>query len=111
MKNIKEISMKLGLSDNAKMQLLFLFSLTVLMVVMQQYGVAGSDTTGKDFTEKLFNMLAGTLGKGIAIAFVVVGVIWGIAEQSLKAFIIGVGAALGMVYVPGIISGMFTAVL
>ncbi|WP_305831198.1 TraA family conjugative transfer protein [Photobacterium leiognathi] len=111
MKNVKEISMKLGLSDNAKMQLLFLFSLTVLMVVMQQYVFAGADETGKDFTEKLFAMLAGTLGKGIAIAFVVVGVIWGIAEQSLKAFIIGVGAALGMVYVPGMIAGMFTAVL
>uniref|UniRef100_UPI00398498E0 TraA family conjugative transfer protein n=1 Tax=Vibrio parahaemolyticus TaxID=670 RepID=UPI00398498E0 len=52
-----------------------------------------------------------SLGKGVSIAFVIVGIVIGIMRQSLMAFAVGVGAALGMNYTPDIISSMFSAVL
>ncbi|MEZ9922388.1 TraA family conjugative transfer protein, partial [Vibrio breoganii] len=52
-----------------------------------------------------------SLGKGIAIAFVMVGIVMGVVRQSLMAFAIGVGAALGLNYTPTIIGNLFTAIL
>ncbi|NAX35470.1 pili assembly chaperone [Vibrio sp. V27_P1S3P104] len=72
---------------------------------------AGTDNTFGSWVDQMTDWVEGSLGKGIAISFVIVGIIMGVVRQSLMAFAIGVGAALGLIYAPGIINNMFSAVL
>ena len=59
-------------------------------------------TTLKDWTQ-------GTLGRIIAIAIVLVGVIIGVARQSLIAFAICIAGAMGLYQAPTIIEALLTA--
>ena len=98
------------ISEDMKMRVLFFLSLCVLVAVMQLMAHAGSDDTFDDWVTEMSGWLQGSLGKGVSIAFVLVGIVMGVVRQSLMAFAIGVGAALGLNYTPDVISGMFTAV-
>lgn len=61
-------------------------------------------TTLKDWTE-------GTLGRIIAIAMITVGIVSGIANQSLMSFAMGIGAGLGLYNAPTVVEGLMTATL
>lgn len=56
----------------------------------------GSDGDFEDIWDTLVDWSQGTLGRTIALAFVLVGLVRGIAQQSVMAFALGVGAGLGL---------------
>lgn len=53
----------------------------------------------------------GTLGRIVAGAMILVGIIGGIARQSLMAFAIGIAGGMGLSYSPTIIETMMSATL
>ena len=98
-------------TENNLMRMKFALSLVVLAVVFSAFAFAGGDKTFDTWVNQMTAWLTGSLGKGVSIAFVTVGIIIGVMRQSLMAFAVGVGAALGLNYTPTIITGMFSAVL
>lgn len=98
-------------SENTMMNIKFFVSLMVLAMLMSALAHAGTDNTFGSWVTQMTDWVEGSLGKGISIAFVIVGIVMGVVRQSLMAFAIGVGAALGLNYAPDIITGMFSAVL
>lgn len=98
------------LSD-AQMKTLFWVSLIAILMVFQAQGIAGTDGTFDSAVDQITDYLEGSLGKGIAIGFILIGIFVGMAQQSLMAFGIGIGCAFGLNYVPQIVGGMFSAVL
>lgn len=100
-----------AVNENKKQQILFFAGLMLLTALIAVMAHAGTDATFDDWTDKMTDWLQGSLGKGVSIAFVLVGIVIGITRQSLMAFAIGVGAALGLNYTPDILGSMFTAVL
>ncbi|MGR5178821.1 TraA family conjugative transfer protein [Vibrio mediterranei] len=96
---------------NRQMNVLFLCSLLALMFIMNSSAMAGTDATFDTWVTQMTDWLEGSLGKGIAIGFVLIGIVVGMAQQSLMSFAIGVGAALGLNYTPSIMTGMFGAAL
>lgn len=109
-----EIS-KLNVSNieltNGQMKVLFLCSILALVFMMNSSAFAGSDATFDTWVSQMTDWISGSLGKGIAIGFVLIGIVVGMAQQSLMAFAIGVGAALGLNYTPSILASMFSATL
>ncbi len=73
-----------------------------------------TDTDSDSYTEfdgiwnRIVAWTEGSLGRVVAGAFVLVGIIAGVAKQSLMAFAIGISAALGLVYAPSIIKSVFS---
>ena len=107
--------LKIDVSEKAKQRLLsvglVLSVVVVMMFVLSNNAVAGTDSTFDSWVDQLIAYMEGSLGKGVAIAFVIVGIIKGITSGQLMAIVVGVGAALGLNYAPAIIGGMFTAIL
>ena len=91
----------------------------VCLFMLAQEVLAGSggtaaDEKGKEFAkvwETLEEWTKGTLGRIIAIAFVIIGSVAGAARQSLMAFAIGIAAALGLYNAPALITNVFGATL
>lgn len=101
---------QLNVSEDMTMRIAFFLSLLVLvMLISLMAHAAGTDTTFSAWVDEMTNWIKGSLGKGVSIAFILVGIIMGITRQSLMAFAIGVGAALGLNYTPDIVSTMFSA--
>ena len=69
-------------------------------------GAAFSDVwdTLKDWTQ-------GTLGRIVAGAMVLVGVVGGIARQSLMAFALGIGGGMGLYNTPTVVESVMSATL
>lgn len=101
----------INLQDETKNKLMLFSGLIVLSLMMSVLANAGTDTTFDAWTDTMVGWMEGSLGKGIAIAAIIIGAISGAARGSLMAFAIGVGFALGMFYTPDVIDSMFTAVL
>jgi len=53
----------------------------------------------------------GNVGKVIALGMILVGIVAGIANQSLMAFAVGIGGGLGLYNAPTIIDTIFNATL
>lgn len=96
-------------------QLLFYFSLGSLFFMLlfkSDNAFAGVD--GKAFEEVwklLTGWIQGYLGRVICGAMILVGVVAGIARQSLMSFAVGIAAGLGLYNLPGIVNGIMTAML
>jgi len=76
--------------------------------------VASAGTGGTEFDgawTTIQGWLTGTLGKIIAGAFVLIGIVAGIARQSLMALAIGIAGGLGLNNAPSIIDSVLTATL
>ena len=73
-------------------------------------GDGGSDVFLDIWTD-LSGWISGTLGKIIAGAMILVGIIGGIARQSLMAFAIGIGGGMGLFNAPTIIENIVTSTL
>lgn len=86
-------------------------SLIALSIVSTTAAFAGADTTFSSWVTQMTGWIEGSLGLGISIAFVIIGIVYGAAKQNLMAFAIGVGAALGLNYTPAILTSMFTATI
>lgn len=72
---------------------------------------AGTSGSG-DFDsiwDTLVDWSQGSLGRVIALAFIIVGLVRGIAAQSIMAFALGVGAGLGLYNAETIVDSLFGA--
>lgn len=86
---------------------LFVLVAMLLFATVAEAGTGGSEfdsiwDTVKDWTQ-------GTLGRVISVVMVLVGIIGGIARQSIIAFAIGVGGGIGLYNTPIIIESIVTA--
>jgi conjugal transfer pilus assembly protein TraA len=88
----------------------FLFLLALGAVAAGQ-AVAGTDTTFGTVVTQLDNWMTGSLGKVFAIGSLGVGLAIGIVQQSIMSVVTGVAIALAGSIGPGVLSGIFTAVL
>lgn len=70
-----------------------------------------ADNDFTDVVTLLTNWAQGSLGRVAALAFFVVGVFGGLLRQSLFFGVTGVGSALVMYYGPGVIDGIFGAIV
>lgn len=100
-----------NVNGESKERLALFAGLIVLSLMMLAMAHAGTDATFDAWVDNMDSWLKGSLGKGISIGFVVIGIIAGMMRQSLMAFVVGVGAALGLNYTPSVIDAMFTAIL
>lgn len=86
--------------------------LMVMSVVAPESALAG--TGGGEFDDvwdTLTDWIQGTLGKIAAGAMILVGIISGVARQSLMAFAVGIGGGVGLYNTPDIIDNVMTATL
>ena len=67
-------------------------------------------TGSNDFSEiygRLVGWIKGDLGRTLSISFVLIGLAYGMARNSLIGFATGVGAAVGLQVTPTIINSIF----
>lgn len=91
-------------------RIIFFGLISALLVVMMSSAMAGGG--GDEFDEvwdTLEDWTTGTLGKIIAGAMILVGIIGGVARQSLMAFAVGIAGAMGLNYAPEIVSTIMSA--
>ncbi len=87
----------------------------VWMVALLSLGFSNGAWAGDQGSEfddvwnTLLGWAQGTLGKIIALSMMLVGIIAGVARQSIMAFAMGIAAGLGLFYAPGVINGVVSA--
>lgn len=87
-------------------------TLGLMMFMLSEPSFAGTGgdafndvwTTLKDWTQ-------GTLGRIVAGAMVLVGIVGGIARQSLMAFALGIGGGMGLYNTPTVVESVLSATL
>lgn len=80
--------------------------------VAPDVALAGDPSTDDDFAsiwETLVEWSQGSMGRVVAIAFILVGLIRGIGSQSVIAFAVGVGAGVGLYNAETIVNSLFGA--
>ncbi len=85
-------------------------SLVALSLIASDVALAGDQ--GSEFDDvwnTLLGWAQGTLGKIIALSMMLVGIIAGVARQSIMAFAMGISAGLGLFYAPNVINGVVSA--
>lgn len=73
-----------------------------------------ADAIGDAFTDvwdTLKDWTQGTLGRIVAGAMVLVGIVGGIARQSLMAFALGIGGGMGLYNTPTVVESVMSATL
>jgi conjugal transfer pilus assembly protein TraA len=84
----------------------------VLLTLLPGAVLAGAGGTEFQATyDMLIGWMTGLLGRIIAIAFIIVGLIAGVARQSIMSFAIGIAAGLGLFMAPDIIDAVVSATL
>lgn len=98
---------------NAKsFSMLAVMALVAVSVVAPESAMAGTGGTEFDGVwTTLTDWMEGTLGKIAAGAMILVGIIAGVARQSLMAFAVGIGGGVGLYNAPTIIDNVMTATL
>ena len=82
------------------------------LTLAPEAAVAGTGGTEFQATyDMLISWMTGLLGRIIAIAFIIVGLIAGVARQSILSFAIGIAAGLGLFMAPDIIDAVVSATL
>ncbi len=86
--------------------------LIILSLLMPEgYAADALPITGtSDFAEiygRLVGWIKGDLGRTLSISFVLIGLAYGMARNSLIGFATGVGAAVGLQVTPTIINSIF----
>ena len=77
-------------------------------------GSALAGTGGDEFTDvwdTLKEWIQGTLGRVIAGSMILVGIVAGVARQSISAFAVGIGGGIGMYNTPTVIESVLSASL
>lgn len=83
---------------------------TALMVSHLTLAGTGGTEFGSLYT-LLSGWMTGTLGRIVAVIFIIIGVIAGAARQSIMGFVLGIAAGVGMFLAPTIIDAVVTATL
>lgn len=99
-------------------QLLVMAAVTAVAVAFSTDVLAGAQNNGTTGAtafdtvwEWLSDAMSGSLGRVAAGAMILVGVVAGIARQSIMGFAVGVGAGIGLYSSPMVIDAMMTATL
>lgn len=91
----------------------FAVALVALAILsMPDTAVAGTGGTAFDpIWRWLADNIQGTLGRIIAAVMILVGIVGGIARQSIIAFAIGIGGGIGLYNSPPVLESMISATL
>src|SRR5690554_7173140 len=111
MNEVNALNINAGSMDAKKTLMGFGVFLAVLAVMMLPDQVIAG-TGGSAFEDVwlwLKDNIEGTLGRIVCGAIVIVGIIAGIARQSLMAFAIGIGGGMGLYNTPTIIESNVSA--
>lgn len=103
------IVLKRTLKRNKK---LIKFSLCAMLLIYANDALAG--TGGSEFNEvweTLKGWIQGILGRIICGIMILVGIIAGVARQSLTAFALGIGGAIGLYNVPTVLESVLSATI
>lgn len=84
--------------------------LIVLIISEPSFAGTGGDSF-KDVWDTLKEWTQGTLGRIVAGAMVLVGIVGGIARQSLMAFALGIGGGMGLYNTPTVVESVMSATL
>ncbi|NBM93201.1 hypothetical protein GWI74_07070 [Proteus sp. G2662] len=84
--------------------------LMALMISEPSFAGAGGDAF-TDVWDTLKDWTQGTLGRIVAGAMVLVGIVGGIARQSLMAFALGIGGGMGLYNTPTVVESVMSATL
>ncbi|EPG2332114.1 TraA family conjugative transfer protein [Klebsiella pneumoniae] len=91
---------------------LFLGLMVVVFLLMPDQAHAGTGGGAfDDVWETLKEWTQGTLGRIVAGAMILVGVVGGIARQSLMAFAMGIGGGMGLYNSPLVVESIMSATL
>ncbi|EKO3705156.1 MULTISPECIES: TraA family conjugative transfer protein [Gammaproteobacteria] len=92
--------------------LLFMGLLVVVFLLVPDQAYAGTGGGAfDDVWETLKDWTQGTLGRIVAGAMILVGVVGGIARQSLMAFAMGIGGGMGLYNSPLVVESIMSATL
>lgn len=108
--NIQNLFYTFALSEKAKK--ILIFGAIALAIVLVMSGTVQAGGGGGEFDEvwdTLEDWTKGTLGKIIAGAMILVGIVGGVVRQSLMAFAVGIAGGMGLNYTPEIISAIMSA--
>lgn len=97
--------------DTVSPQMLALLAAVSVLAIDTVAGTGGASSSFDDILTWLTEVIQGTLGAVVCSAMILVGIIAGIARQSLMAFAIGIGGGVGLYNTPDIINGIFTATI
>lgn len=93
----------------------FTFALALVALAVVALPDAAFAGTGGAAFDPIWQWLAdniqGTLGRIIAAAMIVVGIVGGIARQSIIAFATGIGGGIGLYNSPPVLESMISATL
>ena len=84
--------------------------LMALMISEPSFAGTGCDAF-TDVWDTLKDWTQGTLGRIVAGAMVLVGIVGGIARQSLMAFALGIGGGMGLYNTPTVVESVMSATL
>jgi conjugal transfer pilus assembly protein TraA len=84
--------------------------LMALMIPEPSFAGTGGDAF-TDVWDTLKDWTQGTLGRIVAGAMVLVGIVGGIARQSLMAFALGIGGGMGLYNTPTVVESVMSATL
>jgi conjugal transfer pilus assembly protein TraA len=93
------------------------FGFIMFIVTLAMLAITGTVWAGvndgplADIYDDLIIWSQGSVGRVIVLAFALVGVTAGVANQSIMAFAVCMGAAIGIYNLEGIIEAIFTAVV
>lgn len=88
-----------------------LFAALAIGLAVTLDAAAGTDTTFSTVVTNLNNWMTGSLGKVFAVGSLGVGLAIGVVKQSIMSVVTGVAIALAGSIGPGVLQGIFTAVI
>lgn len=91
--------------------LAFLLGAGLVMLVPGLVEAASTSGPLSDVYTSLTEWAQGNVGKTMSLGMILVGIVGGIARQSLMAFATGIGGGLGLYNAPTIIDTVFNATL
>lgn len=86
------------------------FYLLIIFLSQEVYAGGGGDAFS-DVWDTLKEWTQGTLGRIVAGAMVLVGIVGGIARQSLMAFALGIGGGMGLYNTPTVVESVLSATM
>ncbi|WP_408138483.1 MULTISPECIES: TraA family conjugative transfer protein [Gammaproteobacteria] len=99
-------------SSKNKTLFLFMGLMVVAFLLVPDQAHAGTGGTAfDDVWVTLKDWTQGTLGRIVAGAMILVGVVGGIARQSLMAFAMGIGGGMGLYNSPTVVESIMSATL
>lgn len=99
-------------ASSKKNALVLLLGIVVIASMLAPDALAGTGGTAfDDVWVTLKDWTQGTLGRIVAGSMILVGVVGGIARQSLMAFAMGIGGGMGLYNSPTVVESIMSATL